>query len=78
MAKHDFMGEERSPFKGGGAVVVAAANQFVRAVRMSDELRLAELLNDVAGVALGDDMIQFHAATLAGSLGHPLSMLKIC
>ena len=50
------MGEERGPFKGGGAVGVGAANKLVLvaaplAIIPTDEFCLTELANEVAAVA---------------------------
>jgi hypothetical protein len=43
MREYDFMGEQRSPFKGGGPVLVGSANQFMLAVGKFNELSLTEL-----------------------------------
>ena len=60
MREHDFMGEERRPFKGGGAVSIGAAEEFVLAVGLANQFGVAELADDLAAVALGDDVFQFH------------------
>ena len=46
--EHDFMGEERGPFKSGGAVGVGAADEFVLAIGQPDKFGLSELANEVA------------------------------
>ena len=58
--EYDFMGEERRPFKGVGAVGVGATDKFVLAVGQPDEFGVAELADDLAAVALRDDVFQFH------------------
>ena len=60
MREHDFMREERRPFKGVGAVGVGAADKLVLAVRLANQFGVAELSDDVATVALGNDVFQFH------------------
>ena len=49
--EHDFMGEERRPVKGGGAVSVRAADEFVLAVGKFDEFSLAELADQFSAIA---------------------------
>ena len=58
--EHYFMREERRPFKGVGAVCVGAADKLVLAVRIANQFGVAELADDVAAVALGNDVFQFH------------------
>ena len=58
--EHDFMREERCPFKGAGAVGVRAADKLVLAVGKFDEFGLTELADDLVAVALRDDVFQFH------------------
>jgi len=58
--EHYFMREERRPFKGVGAVCVGAADKLVLAVRLANQFGVAELADDVAAVALGNDVFQFH------------------
>ena len=58
--EHDFMREERRPFKGGGAGGGGAADQLVLAVGPAYQLGVAELADDLAAVALRDDVFQFH------------------
>jgi hypothetical protein len=41
--EHNFMGEQRSPFKGSDLVRVSAANQFVLAVGEFDEFCVTKL-----------------------------------
>ena len=60
MREHDFMREERRRFKGGGAVGVCAADKLVLAVGLAYQFGVAELADDLAAVALGDDVFQFH------------------
>jgi len=43
MREDDFMGEQRSPFKGCVPVSVGSANQFMLTVRKFDEFGLTEL-----------------------------------
>jgi hypothetical protein len=62
--EHDFMREERRPFKGVGAVGVGAPDQFVVAVGLSNQFGVAELSNNLAAVALRDDVFQFHTPPL--------------
>ena len=57
--EHDFMREERRPFKGVGAVGVGAADKLVLAIGLANQLGVAELADDLAAVALGDDVFQF-------------------
>jgi len=58
--EHDFMREERRPFKGVGAVGVGAADKLVLAVGLAYQFGCAELADDLVAVALGDDVFQFH------------------
>ena len=51
--EHDFMCEERRPFKGVGAVGVGAADKLVLAVGLANQFGVAELADDLAAVALG-------------------------
>jgi hypothetical protein len=60
MREHDFMREERRPFKGIGAVGVSAADKFVLAVGLAFQFGVTELADDLAAVALRDDVFQFH------------------
>ncbi len=53
MGEHDFVGEERGPFKGGGAVGVGSAQKLVLAVGEFYQLGLAELLDHLLATALG-------------------------
>ena len=62
--EHDVMREERRPFKGVGAVGVGAADQFVVAVGLANQFGVAELSNNLAAVALRDDVFQFHTPPL--------------
>ena len=58
--EHDFMREERRPFKGVGAVGVGAADKLVLAVGLANQFGCAELSDNLVAVALGDDVFQFH------------------
>jgi hypothetical protein len=58
--EHDFMGEERRPFKGVGTVSVGAADQLVLAVGLANQFGVAELADNLVAVALRDDVFQFH------------------
>ena len=60
--EHDFMGEERRPFKRAGTVGVGAADQLVLAVGPANQFCRAELADDLAAVALRDDVLQFHTS----------------
>ena len=51
--EHDFMREERRPFKGSGAVGIGAADKLVLAVGPANQFGVAELSDDLAAVALG-------------------------
>src|ERR1017187_10794874 len=64
MREHDFMREERRPFKGVGAVGVGAADEFVLAVGLPYQFGVAKLADDLAAVALRDDIFQFHTRSL--------------
>ena len=48
MREDDFVREHRRPFKGGGAVAVGAAMEFMLAVRQADEFSLAEPADEPA------------------------------
>lgn len=60
VSEHNFMGEERRPFKGVRAVGVGAADQLMLAVGLADQFAAAELADDLAAVALRDEVVQFH------------------
>jgi len=64
VCENDFMGEERRPFKGCGAVGVGAADKFVLAVGTPNQFGVTELVDDPAAVALRDDVFQFHTPQL--------------
>lgn len=76
VAEDDFMGEEGHPFKSFGAIRNGAAEKLMLAVAVFDEPGGAELLDDAAGGARGDKMIQFHAISLRGGVGQRLSNQK--
>jgi hypothetical protein len=57
MGEHNFMREQRYPFKGFVAVSVGAANEFVLAIGPAQELGRAELTNDPLVVALWNEVI---------------------
>ena len=54
MGEHDFVGEERGPFEGGGAVGVGAADEFVLAVGEFYEFSPTKLLDHLLATALGN------------------------
>ena len=56
VGEHDFVGEERGPFKGGGAVGVGAADKFVLSIREFYELGPTELLDHLLPTALGNQI----------------------
>ena len=56
VCEHDFMREKRRPFKGFSAVGVGATNQLVLAVGPADQLGVAKLADDLAAVALRDEV----------------------
>jgi hypothetical protein len=58
--EHYFMCEERRPFKGVSAVGVGAADKLMLAVGLANQFGFAELSDDLAAVALRDDVFQFH------------------
>ena len=58
--EHDFMREERRPFKGVGAVGVGAADKLVLAIGLANQFGAAELADNLAAAALRDDVFQFH------------------
>ena len=51
VGEHNFMGEERGPFEGGGAISVGAAQKFVLAIGEFDEFCLTKSLNDFGLIA---------------------------
>jgi hypothetical protein len=64
--EHNFMGEERRPFKGVGAVGVGAADKLMLAVWLANQFGVAELADNLAAVALRNDVFQFHIPPLYG------------
>jgi hypothetical protein len=69
------MGEERNPFNGVNAVGVGAADEFMPAAGLPDELGVAELPDDLAAKALGNQIFKFHnLLTLREGGGHWRSM----
>jgi hypothetical protein len=56
MREHNFMGEQRGPFKGGGSITVRTANQFVLAVGMFYEFGITELPDDLFAIAFGNQI----------------------
>jgi hypothetical protein len=56
VGEYDFVGEERDPFEGGGAVVVGAANQFVLAIGDFYQSGLAELADEAGAETLENDV----------------------
>lgn len=67
MREHNFMGKQRNPFKRRRAIRVRAADQFMLAVPMPDQLGIAKLLDDPARRPLRNEMIQFHRRSLYAS-----------
>ncbi len=57
LAKHDLMGEQRSPFAGSGKVGGGATNQFVSAIGEFNELGGAEFLHYLPPTRLGNELI---------------------
>ena len=51
VGEHDFMGEERHPLKGGGAISIRAAEELVFPVGQFHQSGLAELADKAAAVA---------------------------
>ena len=62
--EHNFMGEQRGPFIGGGTVGIGAAEEFMLAVGPANQLGVAELADDMVAVALRDEVYQFHTLQL--------------
>ncbi len=58
--EHDFVGEEGGPLKGGGAVGIGAAEEFVLAIGLANQLGVAKLAADPAAAALGKEVFEFH------------------
>ncbi|MEI8288289.1 MAG: hypothetical protein WCH99_02355 [Verrucomicrobiota bacterium] len=56
MGEHDFMGEERGPFEGGGAIGVGAADELVLTVGEFNEFGPAKLLDQLLAAALGNQV----------------------
>ena len=52
VGEHDFVGEERGPFEGGGAISVGAAQKLVLSIREFYEFGPTELLNHLLAAAL--------------------------
>ena len=48
VGEHNFMGEERGPFEGGGAVGIGSASEFILAVGEFHQLGPAELADEAA------------------------------
>ena len=51
MREHNFMGEERDPFKSISPVSVSSANQFVLAIGEFHEFGLTKLTNEFGAEA---------------------------
>ena len=51
MCKNNFMGEQRSPLKCSGSILVSSANQFVLAVGKLDEFCLTKLTDQCCAIA---------------------------
>ena len=56
MREHNFMREERGPFKGGRAVGVRTAPKFMLTVGQADETGVTELANQLPTIVLGKDV----------------------
>ena len=56
MREHDFMGEERRPFKCSRPISVGAANQFMLAVGVANEFGVAKLPDDLFTIAFRNDV----------------------
>ncbi len=57
------MREQRTPF-AGGVVFRRAADKLVLAVGLANQFGVAELADDLAAVALRDEVFQFHTPPL--------------
>jgi hypothetical protein len=53
LGKHDFMGEQRSPFDGGGAVGAGAADELMLAAGQTEQGGLAESADNCVRVKPG-------------------------
>ena len=60
MREDDFVGEDRRPFEGGGAIGVSTADEFMLPVGQADEAGFAELADEVVALPLGNQIFQFH------------------
>jgi hypothetical protein len=77
MCEHNLMGEDQRPFKGVGTVGVLAADKLVLAVRLANQFGVAELADNLAAAAFGDDIFQFYTPPpYATGLGQRLSNRK--
>ena len=56
VGEHDFVGEERGPFKGGGAVGIGAAQKLVLSIREFYEFSPTKLLDHLLATALGNQI----------------------
>ncbi len=56
MGEYDFVGEERGPFKGGGAVGIGAAQKLVLSIREFYEFSPTKLLDHLLATALGNQI----------------------
>ena len=56
VGEHDFVGEERGPFEGGGAVGVGSAQKFVLSIREFYEFGPTKLLDHLLATALGNQI----------------------
>ena len=66
MRKHDFMGEERDPFKCSSPITVRTANEFVLAVGELDEFGVTKLPNRFGAIAYWNQIFKFHTPQLYG------------
>lgn len=60
VGEHNFMGEQRNPFKSCRPVGISAADQFVLAVGVFDKFGRAKFPDHALAVTLGKKMFQFH------------------
>ena len=56
VGEHDFVGEERGPLEGGGAVGIGAADEFMLAIGEFYEFGPSKLLDQLLATALGNQI----------------------
>jgi len=64
MREHNFMGEQRCPFKSSRPVSISSAQQFVLAVGEFYELGLTELPDQFGAEAQWNQIFQFHTPSV--------------